>query len=233
MRVRLQFQPKDYNLGNANAARGVTMFNLSRVVIAGLALSLLGLSAAFADEQDGTNEADYSKPADTRGVQIEMLAPSVTLTGSDAANMAATVEPASPTTPAKRNCIALPGQTTDLTLNEDPSQFDKLLKAKLKNDPEQVLITFSSPQSSDDLPETIQPWLSEIETTGGEISLAPIQCARTRGVFAWMKKRIMLLFGIQPSNTYEAMKDYHATLYYDEEEELVRQILFARRTGNS
>ena len=209
------------------------MFKLSRVAIVGLAVSLLGLNAAFADTQDGTTDDDYTKPADTRGVQIEMLAPSVTLTGSATANTASTVAPAKPTTPPKRNCIALPGQTTDLTLNEDPSQFDKLLKAKLKKDPEQVLITFSTPQSSDDLPATIQPWLSEIETTGGEISLAPIQCARTRGVFAWMKKRIMLLFGIEPSNMYEAMKDYHATLYYDEEEELVRQVLFARRTESS
>ena len=53
---------------------------------------------------------------------------------------------------------------------------------------------------------------------------------KTRGLMSWMRRRIARIFtGQKAPSLYALAEDYDATLYYDEREELIRQIVFKRR----
>lgn len=202
-----------------------------------VALAVVALAAGSAQAQ--TSKPDGERK--TRGVRIipaQELPPApvpytpppaaVTPAPRPAATLPVspiTTESALPTPPARcERAFA----SADLAY-ADTREFDGRLRDLLQSASASSRVVDVPGFAPEAAPARLQPWLAEVQRTGGKVSTQEIRCTRTRGfnVLKFLSK----LFRPIPEDIYAPAKDWDAVLWTEAAGGQVRQVQFTRRAA--
>jgi hypothetical protein len=173
-------------------------------------------------------EAPPAPPAETPPPPVYPVSPMPST--PDPAPAPAPVAPPAPAanTAAARCDRAFPA--ADLTY-VDARDFDTRLRDLLAASTASSRVLDTPAFAPDTPPARLQPWLAEVQRTGGRVSSREISCTRTRGFS--LLKFLSKIFKPPTESVYAPAKDWDAVLWTEKAGGQVRQVQFTRRAAPS